>query len=275
MGNHILKYSLLILFAATASLAVSQPHKTDGFTDSERHDSLVASQLLTQADSLLRIGFHERSRILADSALVVANKQGNKKLQAHCLRTLGGAYSGAGNFPKALNYQYRSLHISEELKDIKSIASELNSLGIIYYTKTVYPKALELLLRSLRLADSIKDTALIMGTLYNLGLVEMEKGDTTKSLEYYRTAYKYGLILDDKRTLALLNNGLGNYYLSVKEYESALTQYSQALSRFSEVKDIVGVSRAYNNIGLLYCSMGEFEKSQKKFGRIPSVKNRN
>lgn len=263
MGNHILKYSLCILFAATNLLAVCQPNKTVGFTESEKHDSLVALQLLSQADSLLRIGFHERSRTMADSALIVANKIGDKKLQAHCLRTLGVAYAGAGDFSKALDYQYRSLHISEVLKDVKSMASELNSLGIVYYTKTVYPKALELLLKSLRLADSIKDTALIMGALYNLGLVEMEKGDTAKSLEYYRTAYKYGLILNDKRTLALLNNGLGNYYLTVKEYESALTQYSQALSRFSEVKDIVGVSRAYNNIGLLYCNMGEFDKSQK------------
>lgn len=254
---------LVLLFGAISFVATGNADVDSVDYKDARSDSLLLKQLLNQADSLQRKGFHERSYRLADSALTIAQVTGDRRMEAKSLQFLGVAAASGGNLPKALNFQFRALQISEELKDEQGIATTLNSLGVIYYTKSAYPKALEFLLKGLTIATRIKDTAQIMTTLHNLGLVEMQKGDTAQSLDYYRTAYKYGLILNDKRSLALLNNAFGNYYMSVNEFESALMHYSQALARFGEVGDVVGVSRAYNNIGLLYCNMGEFSKSEK------------
>ena len=272
MGNQVCRYTLvIILFATIAANVIGQPFNA-GVKSGKLQDSLSIIQLLRSADSLQRKGEHQKCMQLADSALSRSMKLGNKGLESECLQMLGVSASNGGDFPKALEYQYRSLQIADELKDTNGMANVLNSLGVIYYTKSAYPKALELLLKGLRLASTIKDTATMMTALHNLGLVEMQKGDTAQSLKYFRIAYKYAQILNDKRTLALLNNALGNYYMSINDVESSLTQYSQALVRFREVNDIVGVSRAYNNIGLLYSKMGEFAKSQKSLGESLRLK---
>jgi len=273
MVNQLFKSILvIILLAAIAFVADGEPIGEKRLSESQRQDSAFIERSLRKADSLQRNGYHQKCRQLADSALTVSIRIGAKDQEARSLRILGGAASGAGDFPKALDYQYRALQISEELKDTNGMARVLNSLGVIYYSKSTYPKALELLLRGLKLATTIKDTALMMTTLHNLGLVEMQKGDTAQSLDYYKTAYKYGQVLNDKRMLAFLNNALGNYYMSINDYEPALIQYFQGLARFTDVNDIVGVSRAYNNIGLLYCNMGEYSKSQKSLEKSLQLK---
>ena len=100
---------LVLLFGAISFVATGNANVDSVDYNGAQSDSLLLKQLLNQADSLQRKGFHERSYRLADSALTIAQVAGDRKMEAKSLQLLGVAAASGGNLPKALNFQFRAL----------------------------------------------------------------------------------------------------------------------------------------------------------------------
>jgi protein O-GlcNAc transferase len=82
------------------------------------------------------------------------------------------------DYPKALEYYSKALHINEEIGNKDGIATNLGNIGIVYLSLSDYPKALEYFSKALHINEEIGNKFGIANNLGNIGIVYATKEST-------------------------------------------------------------------------------------------------
>src|SRR5690606_14139458 len=124
-----------------------------------------------------------------------AKKISYKKGEAQALKCQGIAFYFLGNMEDALQMQFQSLDLQEELGDSLEIAKALYNIATVYNAQSQYERTTEYGLKAIKIFESIENFN-GEGRVYNLlGIAAHRQGDLSKALEYLKL-YK------DKVTLA-------------------------------------------------------------------------
>jgi len=116
----------------------------------------------------------------------------------------GMIYEMFGDYKKAIDYDFKSLEIAENINNNKLIAITLNNIGLVYSYQDEYrDKALEYFKRYLRISLKIKSNNDIMGAYVNIGMVYQNMQQLDSSRYYYQLAYDKAITIDNKRHMAL------------------------------------------------------------------------
>ncbi len=83
--------------------------------------------------------------------------------------------------------------------------------------------------------------------------------DTAK--EYAKLAMKYSMKTGDKESIADSYRLLGNINYFKGSYNDVLQYYDSSAMMYNLVNDSVGLSKVWNNIGLVYQDLGNYEKA--------------
>jgi len=170
------------------------------------------------------------------NALIILNQnKGSKLTIASVYNNLGIVYRNTGNNEKAIEYFLESL----KLKDVHerlftpfgNIALSYDQLNRIDEAEIYYLKALENIEQTV--GNKNRWYALNQ-TNYGTFLIN-KKNDSVKSLEYLENALSiYKTIYGNKSTdLAFSYNRIGDYYLKIKDYKSALLNFQKSLVALS------------------------------------------
>ena len=196
-----------------------------------------------------------------------------KKGEIHNLNWLGEALAQKGNYPKALEMQFKAMELAKELKDADEIAVCNAMIGSVYYYSKDYNNALIFYLKAkgssykflaspklllgfigetyfhLGELDSallyiqkaydldIKDKGFHWTVPYTyLGLIEDQKGNTFHAIELYRTAMSIGFSRLD--TVAAYS-GLAALFKKTNQIDSAIIYAKKAIIMGSSFPTIV------------------------------------
>ena len=151
---------------------------------------------------------------------------GNRNGVAAAFHNIGAVYMNQGEYAKSLEYNFKAKNIYEEVLDKNGIGKVTNSIGIIYYAQGNYPKALEYHLKAYKILEETGDKRLIAYSTCNIGNIYDKQGDHSKALEYYFKSLKISEEAGDKPKAADIFNGIGSVYCD------GLKEYPKALEYF-------------------------------------------
>ena len=151
--------------------------------------------------------------------------------------------------------------IAIRLKWSKGIANSLTNIGISYWLKSDYPKALDYLFKSLKIYEEIGNKWGISKNLGNIGMVYYNQNDYSKAIDYYSRALKLSIELDDHSGIAKNNNNIGLIYLNQSESNKALEYFNKSLTYFQKLNDKNGIANNLGNIGFIYYYQSDYPKA--------------
>jgi CHAT domain-containing protein len=210
------------------------------------------------------------------AAKIYSKTIGEKNLDyASAISTMAAAFSGLGDFDKALYFDFEALAITEGIigKSNLNYVRLLNQISTIYYSKGQYSSSFEfssegiLILEGLNL-ETHPDYASILNLLAlsqaKLGDYESAFTTITKSLDI--SAKNSGKNHPDY-AFALNSKALIYYYKG--EYSKSISTNFEALEIREKVfgKNHADCIMSINNIGLNYYFIGDY-KNAKKFSLL-------
>ena len=84
------------------------------------------------------------------------------------LSNIGVIYKSQGNYPKALDYNMRSLEINEQKGDQYEVANALSNIGGIYMDQGDYPNSLDYYSQSLKIYEQIDGNQIGIAETYGI-----------------------------------------------------------------------------------------------------------
>jgi len=184
--------------------------------------------------------------------LKLSEETGDKKRIAGALNNIGNIYNDQGDFSKALEDQYKALKLYEEINAKPDIANLLNNIGVIYRKQGDYPKALLYQNQALQIREEMGYKMGIASSLNNIGFIYHEQGNYPKALENYYEALKIVEEIGDKKSIANLLNNIGNVYFKQKKYQDALSYQTQSLSKAKEIGYVEGIKETEKSLSEIY-----------------------
>ncbi|MBI2967004.1 MAG: tetratricopeptide repeat protein [Bacteroidetes bacterium] len=150
---------------------------------------------------------------------------------------------------------------NELKRTLKATAASLNNLGLISKLEGNYPKALEYFYKSLKLKEETGDKMGIAGTLSNLGSLYRQQGDMDKALEYMKESLKIDMELGIKLDIAMAYNNIGLINSYKGEDSVALRYYGMACGMMEELSDKTNRAKTLINMGVIYEKQENYPKS--------------
>ena len=180
---------------------------------------------------------------------------------------LGNVYWNLSDYPKALEYYSKALHINDEIGNKVGFAINLGNIGIVYRSLSDYPKALEYYSKALHINEEIGNNVGIANNLVNIGNVYTSLSDYPKALEYYSKALLIDEEIENKDGVARHLGNIGIVYWNLSDYPKALEYYSKALHINEEIGNKGGIATTLGNIGLVYNNLSDYPKALEYFSK--------
>lgn len=179
------------------------------------------------------------------------------------LGNISFVYKQLGLYNKALEFQLKTLKISENIKNNDYIINSNINLANLYRTKGDNEKAINYYNGVYKLATQINDTLSNYPNIF-FGLGEIyAKNDLNKSLSYFNRLLNIATFLNDSNYISDANVGIAKINIAKKDYNTAIKYLNKSLS----INDDERKSDIYLSLGKVYFSQGKYESSKKYFNK--------
>ena len=203
-------------------------------------------------------------------ALGIAHDLNDQLNVARCLGNISMIYTGKGDYAKALEGYQKTLQILEKVEDKKLHSAAFNNIGEIYKYQGNYPKALEFQYKSLKLKEEEKDESGISVSLLNIGCICTLQGNYEEALGYVNRALKIAGKINDKRTILLCYEEIGNIYLQTNKME-AIDYLQKALTIAEELSYRTPILNISSKIGDFYRAHGDYKQALVNYSKALKI----
>ncbi len=254
---------LLLLLLVFPAWVFSQNHATaDALLvqlQGMKEDTLKVNQLLkitehyTEIDTAKALFYGQKAVQLSKK---LAWNNGVAKANFH----LGSLYYIKLVYKKALTYFNESLKTSDSKRRSKS----LQNIGEVYLKIGDFPKALNYCFKSLKIDEAIGNKKGVAKIYANMGSVYYGIQNYSKALEYYDKAAKMYEEAGNFTDLAIVNRNKAGVYNSLKQPEKALLYYEKATVLCEKSKNKALQARILSDISLVYYNSEDYDKAIEK-----------
>ncbi|MCB0643628.1 MAG: tetratricopeptide repeat protein, partial [Phaeodactylibacter sp.] len=207
-------------------------------------------------------------------AMAIRQNLGNQQGIAAMYNNIGNAKDALGEYPDALDNYYKALRIHEELNDEPRMARLYYNIADLHEKMGNYPEALDNILLYMDFVER-QGNEEGMANAYNvIGNIKYELDRFSEAEESYKQSLAIYQSLEDRNNEANLLNNLGNvtdktselevkrgnYVYALRLSREALPYYEQALTIREELADTSGQAEVYNNIGLTYKYIAQYQQ---------------
>ncbi len=206
------------------------------------------------------VSAQKQGQSLIDSLLVelpLAKEDTNK---VKLLNDLSYSYPYL-NPDEGLRYGRAGLELAEKLSWIYGIAAAYYGIGANYANKADYANALENEYKSLKLYEQLHDRSKQAGLLRNIGIVLHTSKNQIKALEYDLKALEIFQELNRREDIAIIYGNMANVYYTLKDKEKVLENNLKSLQIYKEINNREGIARSLGNIANFYAEEGDFSKA--------------
>jgi len=199
---------------------------------------------------------------LVRDAIGLARKTGFKKGEIMGLRGVSSFFTLEGNYPAALSTDLEALRITEETRDLSSMAGICRGIASVYFYQGDVPRSVLYSNRAIALCRKTGDSEELQKVYSDLGDTYEKSNQLDSALLYTRLGYMLCRHLPDSKTAestSLCN--MGNILRKLHQTDSALYYYQAATPGFVRQINYDGLSEVYLGLGDLY-----MEKNQPDSG---------
>ena len=209
------------------------------------------------------LDYFSKAQTIFENELLVGSEENVKEIKnglARAYGSIGYVFMEQSNYDKALQFNFKSLKIFEETKNLKKLARVYNNIGVIYKSENDLFKALVYYEKCLEIQERLKDEN-IGTTTSNIGLIYLLKKDYKKALAHFDEANRFFDKYPNPQGLAQLyyNNGL--YYKEVGQNEKAIEFTTKALTMFGSVENKFGMANSYAHLGEIYLQQKDYKQA--------------
>ncbi len=173
----------------------------------------------------------------------------------------------------SITFAQRVELVEKKLDSISDINLKIEFLN--NWTGKNYSKLPESVLyysnQNLELAKSVNNYSGAGDALIRIGLINKKDGNYSETLKFYNQALQnYELGKDSLgRSKTILNRG--NIYLNQNKFNLAINDFFICLKYFEKINDQKLLFATYNNIGLVYKNLKNFEKSYYYYNKSLNI----
>ncbi|OQX72274.1 MAG: hypothetical protein B6D61_14325 [Bacteroidetes bacterium 4484_249] len=174
---------------------------------------------------------------------------------------LGLNYRYLEEYEKSLEHLNISIKYCRASKDTVSLISAQNEKANVCLYSGKLEESENLRFEALTLCKQIKYNYGINYVSNDLALLFYKKGEYSKALEYFRSVFKYGKEIDNKRYVCVAAINIADVYVDLIEFDSALYYY-KITKKIAENLGLRDISlEVYNSLSNLYYLRNEYKKA--------------
>lgn len=174
--------------------------------------------------------------------------------------SLGAVYLRKGDYKKTIATLTESASFFENQNDKLNAAKCYSNIASAFAELENYDTAITYSEKALRVFSDHNLVQFELITLPNLATQYFKKGDTIKAIGYYNKAETLAKNLDNKRSLSMIYNNLGNLHLD-SDSEKAKSYLEKAYSLKNELNLQSGIEITESNLGYIYLKNKEYSKA--------------
>ena len=226
--------------------------------------------LIKNAQAYQALGQYTKASKSLELALLLAEKAGDRSLEAKVLGSLGNLYIATGPEVESHRYLGEALALAKEVGDSSLAAVILNNLGNLFTMQKRYQKAVAAYTESTTLADRTGNRALAAVALTNATTASMRAGHHKEAEALLDQALVQTKELDNsqEKAFGLINIGLACNDLrphlsgsSARLFILANEALSEAVIVSEAINDSRAVSYGWGYLGRLYESEHEYQEA--------------
>ncbi len=240
-----------------------------------KKDTIAASVMNAQADSLFKVAAYEESSVKYNSASTIYKKYSLWRKYTTCQTRVIENFSRQGKCDEAIDLSSSLLVIvsNNKLLSTESEAMVLNELGFAYLSKGRSDLALENLKKAIDILTSLKSFNKSALALYykNLGLANWSAANNELALEHLQKSLSLlkSIYVGNNTEVADVYNNIGLVYSST-DSEKALEYYSKALEVYEKVygSNHPNVAITTNNIAIIQRKQKKYVEALANFQKV-------
>ena len=211
---------------------------------------------------LLVLRQHPLERIhWLETALIVARKLKDRKMEGLHLGNLGLAHAALGNTRQAMELNEQALEISREIKDRWEEAKFLGNLATAYKNLGEIRRVIELNEQALMINREIHDRRGEANNLDHIGGAFNKLGDARRAIGFSEQALAINSEEGYLRGEAYNLGNLAGYHKNLGNIHRAIEFSAQALTVFREIGDRRGEANTLGNLGGAYKNLNEIGRA--------------
>lgn len=220
---------------------------------------LTSLLLLLQADG--KLFAQKNGRELADSLIkVLETSHSDDTNKVKLLSAISGAYRLI-SYDTSLKWAFDGLQLAKSLKWKKGMGICYSGISVAYRFKGQYPEALENNFKALKMFEETGERHSVAIINEGIGNIYLYQDNFNEAMKYQTAALKIFTELGDKNGIAGDLGDMGNVYWKARKYDSALAVSFRSLALYEELGMESQIPRTLGNIGMIYNDSGSYEKS--------------
>jgi tetratricopeptide (TPR) repeat protein len=219
-----------------------------------------------KVNQLYKIGFEIRntdpefSYKIASLCQLEATKSKSALHLAKSYNLLALLFYKKGDYNKALQFQRKSLQLSQSIQNQFWIAINQSNLGNIY-SDINYPKLAEYCyLQSLQASNKTENTLQITRCLINIGVLKHDQKEFTAAVKQFEEALIYANSIGNQELVADCYNNIGTILREQNKLDSALLYLEEGLKIRQLIDNEFELADSYNNIAMVYILQKNFNQ---------------
>ncbi|MDZ4121795.1 MAG: tetratricopeptide repeat protein, partial [Candidatus Cloacimonadaceae bacterium] len=157
--------------------------------------------------------------------------------------------------------------ILEEITDIKTKGDILNNLGIAYSMTARYQQALDCQFQSLKIDEELQREAEIGTDYFNLATSYMKLRHLDRALELYEEAIAIFEKLDNQRYLGFAFSNLSMLYTDMQDLDKAMDNAQRSLSIKMSFGNEQDIGNTLANLGNILNQLGRFDSALEHYNK--------
>ncbi len=149
--------------------------------------------------------------------------------------------------------------------DERNAAQVLNSLSVIKRDQSLLDESMNYLFKSLSISERIRDSAGIANAFTNIAVVYAIKQDLDKAENYFKKALELWQLLDQQGNVHTVLLNLGGLLVESGKYQEALARLNRARIYFEQHGPKTELGRTYYVLGNIYLLTGALDKSEESY----------
>ena len=246
--------------------AFSQPGQdTDELQQLSHQDTNSVNMLLGHAVKYY-FSRPDSCLVFSKQALSLSEKLDYTSGILRSLNVSGEALRFMGEYPQALEMQFRAVDLYKKEKDKRGESISLGYIGFIYMELNEYRQGLQYLLLANQMLggknaqESIgrNGAALVLSNIGN----SYEKLDMLDSALYFqKQAWEVSTKAPSENVKVLIQTRLGIVYARLKDYTQALQNFHPALDRVTRINDKVNLGKVQHRLAELFEALNNNDSS--------------
>lgn len=220
----------------------------------------IAQELAKRVRELVRVDTAGALRV-ADAAVAIAERAGEKLIVAQSLRSKANALYAVDRHAEAVDFHERAIALFEELGDGMELGRTLSGSIQPLLLLGGYDRALTAAERARAIFVKQGDSLRLARLDINTGNIYHRQDRFAEACACYERAYRELLEHDDAEGLAAALSNLSTCYISLNEFARALETHRLARAHCLQKNMPVLVAQADYNIAYLYFLRGEYGRA--------------